>query len=163
VTAPLRHDRTAAPRGTRTAAVAAESARPALRLVAGRHRAARFVMVLAGLVCMVMAGAAVLHTRLAERQLEIDRLERSVVVAQERFDELRAQRAELRSPTRLATESDRLGLQPATGTEFVMIDPATVARVVAAGGRTSAPTAAAIAVEPLDQFRLVKRVAGGAP
>lgn len=155
MTAPLRQ--------ARTAPAAAAPARPDLRLVPGRHRAARFVVVLAGLVCLVMAAAAVLHTRLAERQLEIDRLERAVVVAQERFDELRAQRAELRAPTRLAAESARLGLQPASGTEFVPIDPATVAQVVAAGGRTSAPVAAAVEVEPLDQFRLVKRVSGTGP
>jgi hypothetical protein len=158
VTAAARQGRHAA-----TSVAAATSPRPDLRLVPGRRRAARFVIVLAGLVCLVMAAAAVLHTRLAERQLEIDGLERSVVVAQERFDELRSQRAELRSPMRLATESARLGLQPATGTEFVPIDPATVARVVAAGGRTSAPVAAAVETEPLDQFRLVKRVSGVAP
>ena len=54
-----------------------------------------------------------LHTRLAERQLEIDRLERLVAAAQERFDVLRQQRAELRSPTRLAIEAARLGMHPA--------------------------------------------------
>ena len=55
----------------------------------------------------VMMGAVFLHTRIAERQLEIDSLERSVRQAQEDFDVLRAQRAELRSLTRLSTEARR--------------------------------------------------------
>ncbi|MCU0259947.1 MAG: hypothetical protein MUE78_02915 [Ilumatobacteraceae bacterium] len=156
----LRHQRRATPT---VAPAAPPDQRPDLRLVPGRRRAARFVIVLAALVCLVMAGAAVLHTQLAARQLEIDRLDRALVIAQERFDVLRSQRAELRAPIRLATEAARLGLQPASATEFVPVDPATVARVVAAAGRTSAPTAVAVEVEPLDQFRRVKAANGIAP
>ena len=56
-------------------------------------------------VVVLMLGTVVLHTRLAERQGEIDRLEAAVTDAREQFDVLRQQRAELRSPTRLAIEA----------------------------------------------------------
>ena len=67
-----------------------------LTVVPGRRRAARFAISLTVLVCIVMMGAIYVHTRIAERQLEIDQLQRSVLQAQEDFDVLRAQRADLR-------------------------------------------------------------------
>ena len=106
-----------------------------------------------------MVGRVLLHTRIAERQLEIDRLERSVAQEQEQFDVLRAQRAELRSPTRLAVSAGALGMAPGDESEFVAVDPMmlaiTIARtgeLPAADGSSPAPTRS----RPLDQFRLVK-------
>jgi hypothetical protein len=61
-----------------------------------------FAVGLTVLVGLVLTGALLLHTRLAERQLQIDALERSVREERQQFDVLRAQRAELRSPARLA-------------------------------------------------------------
>ena len=81
-----------------------------------------------------MLGTVVLHTRLAERQGEIDRLEAAVTDARERFDVLRQQRAELRSPTRLAIEARDLGMVPTPRTEFLPVDPQTLAEVLAAAG-----------------------------
>lgn len=136
---------------------------PTLAVVPRRRRAAGFVVTLSVLVVGVMLAGAVLHTGLAERQLRIDRLERSVGVEQDRFDVLRRQRAELRSPARLATESDRFGMAPARTTEFVPVDPMDLARAIAATG--SAETASRFVAEngPLDQFRLVKSVVNEAP
>jgi hypothetical protein len=106
----------------------------------------------------VMLGAAVLHTRLAERQLEIDRLERSVATAQERFDVLRRHRAELRAPTRLAAEAERLTMVPAAAGDFVAVDGWTVAQAIAAAGVLPSSDDEIRALEPLDQYRLVKQV-----
>ena len=91
-------------------------------------------LVLGFVVVVLMLGTVVLHTRLAERQREIDRLEAAVTEAAERFDVLRQQRAELRSPTRLAIEARGCGMVPTPRTEFLPVDPQTLAEVIAAAG-----------------------------
>ncbi|TVR25306.1 MAG: hypothetical protein EA389_09045 [Ilumatobacter sp.] len=136
---------------------------PKLTVVPARRRAAGFVATLSFLIVGLMLGAAVLHTMLAERQMHIDRLERSVAAAEDRFDVLRRQRAELRSPTRLATEARNLGMVPASVTEFVDVDPHTIAMAIAATGQPSTDGVRIQRAEPLDQFVLVKRVTNEAP
>jgi hypothetical protein len=143
--------------------------RPATRLqvVPGRSRVAWFMVVLTVLVGAVMIGAVLLHTRLAERQLRIDELQRSFVAEQEQFDILRAQRAELRSPTRLAAEAAALGMVPGAETEYFDVDPMVLAITIARTGEN--PLAAGTEpgadarMRPLDQFRLVKSVTEEAP
>lgn len=139
------------------------SSSPPLTVVPGRRRAAGFVVTLSVLIVGLMLGAAVLHTQLAERQLHIDRLDRAVREAEDRFDVLRRQRAELRAPNRLATEARRLGMVPANVTEFVEIDGSTLAIAIAATGRSSADGVRLDRREPLDQFVLVKRVSNEQP
>lgn len=134
-----------------------------LTVVHGRRSAARFVVALSVLISAIMLAAAVLHTQLAERQLHIDRLERSVLEAQDQFDVLRRQRAELRAPNRLATEARRLGMAPASVTEFVQIDAASLAVAIAATGRPDTEGMRLERREPLDQFVLVKRVSNSEP
>ncbi|HSJ91239.1 MAG TPA: hypothetical protein VK917_04175 [Ilumatobacter sp.] len=161
---PLRQrDRRPAPTGHITGAP-----RPQLKIVEGR-RVAWFAVTLSMMLGGVMVGALALHTRISERQLEIDRLERSVRQAQTDFDVLRAQRAELRSPTRLADRAGQLGMLPGSGaeSEFLAVDPMTYAILIASTGEV--PVAEMIGagantrLEPLDQFRLVKSVSSEAP
>lgn len=143
------------------------SPRPELAVVEGRRRVAWFAVSLSVMIGAVMVGALTLHTRIAERQLQIDHLERSVRQAQIDFDVLRAQRAELRSPTRLADRARELGMVPGSESEFVAVDPMTYAIVIAATGEI--PIAERIGVGgntrlgPLDQFRLVKSVSSETP
>jgi hypothetical protein len=136
---------------------------PQLSVVPRRRRAAGFAVALSVLLAAMMLGSAVLHTSLAERQFEIDRLERSVTAAQERFDVLRRSRAELRSPTRLSTEATRIGMHPAATSQFVPVDGLTVALAIAATGEVLADQEALDSLQPLDQFRLVKAVSGESP
>lgn len=149
----------------RRSAPAGDRAR--LSVVPARRRFAWFAVSLTVLVSAVMIGAIAVHTRIAERQLEIDELERSVRGAQEEFDVLRAQRAELRSPTRLAAEASSIGMVIGEESEFVAIDPMVLAVTIARTGHL--PVADEILVgidqglEPLDQFRLVKEVSSEAP
>ncbi|MDJ0770217.1 MAG: hypothetical protein QNJ12_15560 [Ilumatobacter sp.] len=142
-------------------------ARPDLAVVPGRRRFAWFAVSLTVLVTIVMMGAVLLHTRIAERQLEIDRLERSVRQAQEEFDVLRSQRAELRSPTRLADEASALGMQAGSESRFVPIDPMVLAVTIARTGEMPIDDAivpgSTARLEPLDQFRLVKSVSAETP
>ncbi|NND74408.1 MAG: hypothetical protein HKN44_05325 [Ilumatobacter sp.] len=117
------------------------------------------LIVLAGLL-----GAAVFHTQLAERQLRIDQLERSVNEERERFDELRHQRAELRSPVRLAREAGRLGMVRGDTGDFVEVDPWLLARQLAAAGTVEDQSRLIIVeTDPLEQFSDVKRVSAGQP
>ena len=138
-----------------------------LTVVPARRRVAWFAVTLAVLVSAVMMAAVGLHTRIAERQLEIDELERGVRAAQEEFDVLRSQRAELRSPTRISAGALELGMVVGAESEFVAVDPMTLAITIARTGQM--PVGDQIVVgsdqqlEPLDQFRLVKEVSAEAP
>lgn len=149
----------------------ARRSRPAqLSVVPGRRRVAGFVVLLTVLVGVVMIGAVLLHTRLAERQLEIDQLDRAMRAEQEQFDVLRAERAELRSPTRLAVGAGALGMVPGTESEFVTVDPFLLAVTVARTGELPVTdpledgiAAGSARMRPLDQFRLVKTLSSEAP
>lgn len=134
------------------------SPRPDLRLVPRRRKAARAVAVLLTLVAALMLAAVMLHTRLTERQIEIDRLDDAVIEARDRYDVLRRQRAELRSPTRLAAEAAALGMRPAPNNTFVSIDPTTLAIAIAAAGAVDDASRMVERADPLDQFRQVKSV-----
>jgi hypothetical protein len=134
-----------------------------LKLVPRRRRAAGFAVCFAVLAVALMLGAAVVHTQLSERQLEIDRLEQEVSDADARFEVLRGQRAELRSPGRLNAEAARLGMRPAPTSDFVSIDRWTVARAVASVGIVDSSRTVASPDDPLDQFRTVKEVGAGTP
>jgi hypothetical protein len=133
--------------------------RPDLRLVPRRRVAINAAVVLGLCVVVLMLGTVVLHTRLAERQVEIDQLEQDVTDARSRFDVLRQQRAELRSPTRLAIEAQRLQMIPAPRTEFLDVDPQTVAEVLASAGIVDDATGAISTEDPLEQIRKVKAAA----
>ena len=140
--------------------------RPELTIVAVGRR--RWPALLGGLVlAAVMAallGAAVFHTQLAERQLAIDDLERQVQAERERFDELRHDRAVLRSPQRIADEADGLGMVRGETSRFIGVDPMELAIQLAAAGPTDGRTTTVIDDDgPLDQFRDVKSVSMGQP
>jgi hypothetical protein len=139
--------------------------KPALTVVPRRRR---WPAVIAGiawsLVVLGLFGAAVFHTQLAERQLSLDRLDRQVAVERERFDELRYERAELRSPVRLAAAAAALGMRRGRATTFVSVAPDAVARQLAAAGPIGADAVQiVIHTDPLDQFRAVKSVTEATP
>jgi hypothetical protein len=118
-----------------------------------------FAVGLTVLVGVVLTGALLLHTRLAERQLQIDSLERSVHDERQQFDVLRAQRAELRSPTRLAVAAGALGMSPGLESQFIAVDPMVLAITIARTGEVPATDGDGNTdgpMRPLDQFRIVK-------
>ena len=151
---PVRRVEAPAPR-RRPPATAPET-RPELRVVPRRRAAVNAALLLLVVVVALMLAAVVLHTRLTERQLEIDRREQEVVEARERFDVLRAQRAELRAPTRLALASTEEGMIVAANTQFVDADGRVLARIIAAAGTIDELTDAVDPADPLDQIRRVK-------
>jgi hypothetical protein len=140
----------------------APSPRPDLRIVPKPRVAYNAALVLGFVVVVLMLGTVVLHTRLAERQGDIDRLEAAVTDAREQFDVLRQQRAELRSPTRLAIEARDHGMVPTPGTNFLAVDPVTLAQVLASAGIVDDATGTISTEDPLDQIRRVKAADGSA-
>lgn len=136
-------------------AVADLEQRPSLHVVPRRRIAANAAALVVVVVGLLMLSAVVLHTRLAERQLQIDRLERQADNSRQLFDVLRQQRAELRSPTRLAAESQRLGMYPSPHTDFLTADPWTLAQILASTGTVSTFDGLLIGTDPLDQVRRV--------
>ena len=159
--------RDSAPRRSKWAAqpAAKPSGKPALRVVPRRRRwPAVLVGLIWTLIFLGLLGAAVFHTQLAERQLDLDRLDRQVSAERERFDELRYERAELRSPVRLAAVASELGMRRGRASTFVSVTPEAVARQLAAAGPIG-DNAVRIVIhtDPLDQFRAVKSVTEATP
>ncbi len=137
-----------------------------LTVVPGRRRMAWFAVGLTMLVGVVRTGALLLHTLLAERQLQIDALERSVREERQQFDVLRAQRAELRSPTRLAVSAGALGMSPGLESQFISVDPMVLAITIARTGEVPVGDDDLVGdarLRPLDQFRIVKSLSAEAP
>lgn len=136
----------------------------ALAVVPGRRRVAWLFVTLMMVVTAAMGGTVFLNTRLAERQIKIDQLDGDVRDQQKRFEQLRARRAELRSPIRLADEASKLGMFPAGESDFVAVNPSDLAVVIAASGRVDGIDSDTIAGhEPLDQHRYVKQITAQDP
>lgn len=121
------------------------------------------LVVVAGVALFAMLiGAVAFQTQIARNQLALDKTERDVTAARNRYDVLRRERAELRSPNRLAVEATRLGMSPAQNGEFMTVTPDVVASVLAsASGLTS--SVGDQAASSLDQFGEVKAVTGDVP
>jgi len=143
----------------------ASAKRPDLVVVPRRRR---WPAVLVGLTSLILftglLGIAVFHTQLAERQLRIDRLERAVAAERELFDELRYERARLRSPVRLATAAGEMGMRRGANGGYIEVPAQQMARQLAAAGSID-ETVVRIIVnsEPLEQFRDVKSVTAAQP
>jgi len=136
--------------------------KPALAVVPRRRRWPAVIGALAWAALFAgLLGAAVFHTQLAERQLRIDRLDRAVAEQRELFDELRYQRAELRSPVRLAEAAGAIGMVSGDSSDFVRVTPEAVALQLAAAGTLDATSRVIVETDPLQQFRDVKAVTAG--
>jgi len=140
-----------------------QNRRPDLSVVPARRLAVGYLAVLSMLLAVLLLGAAFLHTHLAERQFELDRLERGVRTAQDQFDDLRRQRAELRAPNRLGDAARALGLEPARQTEFIGVEPWALAQAIASTGRVPSSYEADHLEGPLDQFRITKAISSEFP
>lgn len=135
-------------------------AKPAPDLALVPRRSRGFVgaaLAVVTLVVVVMMASTVFHTRLAERQFELDVVERSVAAERARFDLLRRERAWMASPERLADLAQELGLVVGARTEYLDV-PAEVLAVVEASTAGLDPRVARPPQTPLDDFRSIKHV-----
>ncbi len=136
--------------------------RPVLRLVPRRHRATRWAVVLCAIVVIAMAGAAAFQTQLAQRQVQLDRIERDIQSSRQQYEQLRRERAELRSPARLSEIATSLGMVPASEDGFIVIAADVVATIRESAG-TIGVGAGGSSGDQLAQFREVKSVTEIAP
>ena len=132
----------------------------ALRVVELRRRTTRLVVFTATVMAVGLGMLAVIHTQIASRQTVIDQLDRAIAEQNDRFDTLRAVRAELRAPVRLDQRARELGMAPAVDSSFLSVDPLVLAMAMAAtsGGDSIADVPDYLG--PLDQFRMVKIMNG---
>jgi cell division protein FtsL len=151
-----------APRGMVRATAGVKVAAPALVVVPRRRRAVGLAVVLSSMIGVAMLGAAAFQTQLARRQLELDSLDREISTQREFYDVLRRERAELRSPARLAQIAASTGMVPARDNA---IDTIGVDIEVAVKQSTGLLDQARLddGTTLLEQFRVVKAVTDGRP
>jgi len=138
-----------------------EQVRPRLEVVPRRRRAMGIVVASCIVLFALLLGAVAFQTTLAQNQLALDKTERDVRDARERYDVLRRQRAQLRSPNRLAVEATALGMVPADTGQLIVLDPNAVAIVLAAA--SDLPANVSDNPSSLETFGQVKAVTGDAP
>ena len=133
---------------------------PALRVVEIRRHMTRLVVFTATVVAAGLGMLAVIHTQIASRQTVIDQLDRAIAEQNDRFDTLRAVRAELRAPVRLDQRARELGMAPAVDSSFLSVDPLVLAMAMAATSGGDSVSDVPDYLGPLDQFRMVKIMNG---
>ena len=133
---------------------------PALRVVEIRRHMTRLVVFTATVVAAGLGMLAVIHTQIASRQSVIDQLDRAIAEQNDRFDTLRAVRAELRAPVRLDQRARELGMAPAVDSSFLSVDPLVLAMAMAATSGGDSVSDVPDYLGPLDQFRMVKIMNG---
>ena len=106
------------------------SLRNHLREVPRRRRIAAILAPALVLVFLAMLGITTFQTRMAEDQVQLDRLLVKVDKARALQQTLERQQAELRSPVRLGREASRLNLVSAEAVGFVEVDAATYRTVL---------------------------------
>lgn len=136
---------------------------PDLRIVPARRRKVVWCTVagLAGLFLVLFAVTA-FQTRIAQNQLDIDRLDDRIADQRDEYTRLRLERAGLMSPERLMAEAAAIGMVPGGATQFVTITPESVAEVVVSSSGVEQRTRAR-AVDPLDAYSDVKALMDGVP
>lgn len=135
--------------------------RPTLTLVAGRARRGTGIVVTVVTVGMCLLSVVALQTHMAQRQMRLDRINSDIARARRHFETLRAERAELQSPTHLIARANQIGLVPGVLQKVVEIPADVAAEVVATTGKIDADVARS-SESPLDEFgRLKPAVVGG--
>ena len=124
-------------------------------------------LVLAGLVVSFLAIAmmmlvVIFQTRIAETQLNIDEIESQIAAERDRYDALRLERSSLREPSRLVSEATAMGMVPGNGTDFISVDPLTVAQVLVSTGGVD-PELLSVSHDPLVNYGAVKSTIGDRP
>ncbi len=113
-------------------------------------------------IVAIMMIVVVAQTRIAENQMNIDRIEDDISAERDRYNTLRLERSTLREPARLVIEARALGMQPGVGIDFTSVEPMTVAAVLVATGGVD-PELLAESDDPLREYGEFKSILGGRP
>ncbi len=149
------------PSTKRSPSAIARAVDPQNATVAGRRVVKLALAVLVVLVGIMMA-VVVAQTRIAENQMQLDRIESRIDGERDRYNQLRLERSLLREPARLVVEARALGMQPGVGVDFTTVDPMTVAAVLVATGGVD-PELLTDGDDPLREYGDFKAIVGGAP
>jgi cell division protein FtsL len=125
--------------------------KPHLRVVRpdrlGLRLSPRLGVVLTVVAFLALFAVAVSHALLIEGQAEVDQLDRDVAAAQARYEELRLEVAELKSPARIRSEAtEELGMVPAP--EVVWLTPSDAPPSSGDSEETESPDTSAARVKP---------------
>lgn len=129
------------------------------------RRSRRLVYVTSGVVILVvgiMMMIVIAQTRIAENQMQIDKIESQISAERDRYDTLRLERSSLREPARLVANARAIGMQPGIGTDFTSVDPYTVAAVLVSTGGVDAELLDATE-DPFETYGEFKATVGGQP
>ena len=137
--------------------------RPELRIVPRPRAAVNAALVLGAVVVVLMLGTVVLHTRLAERQVEIDRLEEAVTEPASASTCCASSGPSCARPPGWRSRARNSAWASPPQTEFLTVDPQTLAEVIAAAGIVDEVTGEVVTADPLDQIRRVKAATGQEP
>lgn len=135
------------------------NAKPQLRVVqpVTRSKFSKVTLVIFALTS-VLAFIVIFQTVIAEQQLQLDKVSTDVRLARQHYNELRQQRAELRSPDYLRAQAIILGMWPGSGAKFEEIPADVVTMVLASTGDMDDSIAL-----PRNSDELVLESAGSAP
>lgn len=136
--------------------------RPTLVLVPGRARRGAGIVVTVVTIGACLLAVVALQTHMAQRQMRLDRVNSDIARARRHFETLRAERAELQSPTHLIARANQIGLVPGVIQKVVEIPADVAAEVVATTGKIDADVARS-AESPLDEFGRIKTAVVGGP
>lgn len=137
------------------------SGRPHLTVVPQRRRAVGIAVLVAVFVATAMLGAAAFQVYLAQAQLQIDQLDREIRETSERYEQLRLERVELRSPGYLQSVAEQWQLEPDGSASFMVVAGDVLA--IAKQSSSLLDPGYSSERELLEQFRTVKALQGSAP
>jgi cell division protein FtsB len=135
--------------------------RPHLTVVPRRRRVLGIAVLVSAFVATAMLGAAAFQVYLARAQLQIDQLDRQIRDTSARYEQLRLERAELRSPGNLQAIAEQWQLRPDDSASFMVLGPDVLA--VAKQSSSLLDPGYSSERELLEQFRTVKAFQGSAP
>ncbi|MFM9083006.1 MAG: hypothetical protein ACKOQ7_03775 [Actinomycetota bacterium] len=138
-----------------------EGRRPVLSVVQGRASAGWKLVASIIVASACLLGVVALQARMAQRQMQLDKINSDITRARQHFDTLRAQKAEMQSPTYLIARAHQIGLVPGVFQRVVEIPADIAAEVVATTGKID-DDVADTPESSLDKFgRLKPAVVGG--
>lgn len=119
------------------------------------------MVVIIGLVAAMFAVVS-LRIFMAQQQVQLDQLNRDVTKARQYFDQLRAERSNLQSPSVLMQQATGVGMEPAVKVKIIAVSPEVAASVAATVGKIDADLLGP-KNSPLVQFGEVKSRVGRTP
>ena len=110
--------------------VEAPSRRPQLTLIrTGNAIAARRALALVGGLCLAFIGIVAFEANIASGQMELDKLNKTVSMARDHYEELRQERAMLHAPDVLRTAAEKSMMLLAPSIKFLTVEKSVVAVV----------------------------------